>query len=242
AFLAGAPIVHDLKLTVPATVVAGQPFSVSVTAENDRGNPVTSYSGTVHFSSSDTSTGAVMPADSTLLNGQGSFSATLPQTGAQTLTVADAANNLTSTANLTVNPTPATALTLTGASAVAGQAFTVTVTARDGSGNIVTNYSGTVHFSSSDTASGVVLPADSSLVNGQGSFSVTLVRAGAPTLNDTDAANNLSATANMTVTAALASKLVMASGTATTAARSAFGFPVTAQDPFGNTDSNYADT
>ena len=141
-----------------------------------------------------------------------------------------------------MNPTPATALTLTGASAVAGQAFTVTVTARDGSGNIVTSYSGTVHFSSSDTASGVVLPADSSLVNGQGSFSVTLVRAGAQTLTVSDAANNLSATANMTVTAAPASKLVMASGTATTAAGSAFGFTVTAQDPFGNTDSNYADT
>src|SRR5204863_5048252 len=139
--------------TVPATAVAGQPFSVSVTAENDRGNPVTSYSGTVHFSSSDTSAGAVMPADSTLTNGQGSFSATLAQTGAQTLTVADAANSLTSTANLTVNPTPATALTLTGVtSAVAGQAFTVTVTAQDGSGNIVTSYSGTVHFTSSDTA------------------------------------------------------------------------------------------
>ena len=56
AFLLGAPgVLHDLKLTAPATATAGQPFSVSVTAEDGQGNPVTSYSGSVHLSSSDTS-------------------------------------------------------------------------------------------------------------------------------------------------------------------------------------------
>src|SRR5438094_790099 len=75
AFLFGAPTLHALKLTAPASAITGQPFTVSVTAENARGNPVTSYSGTVHFSSSDTSSGVVLPPDSTLTTGQGTFSA-----------------------------------------------------------------------------------------------------------------------------------------------------------------------
>src|SRR4029077_6049906 len=62
AFGPGAPVVHDLKVTAPAPVTAGQPFMVSVIAENAQGNSVASYSGTVHFSSSDASTGVVLPA------------------------------------------------------------------------------------------------------------------------------------------------------------------------------------
>ncbi len=44
--------------------------------------------------------------------------------------------------------------------AVSGTPFHVTLTALDPSGNIDTNYQGTVTFSSTDPDSGVVLPAD----------------------------------------------------------------------------------
>src|SRR5207248_3125066 len=70
-FGTGPAPVHDLKLVVPSSSNAGQPFTASVTAEDAQGNPVNSYNGTVHFSSSDTSPGVVLPADSTLVNGQG---------------------------------------------------------------------------------------------------------------------------------------------------------------------------
>src|SRR5438552_476944 len=73
AFLTGQPVVKDLKLTAPATVTSGQAFNVTVVAEDDLGNPVTSFTGTVHFSSSDTSSGVTLPADSPLSNGQGTF-------------------------------------------------------------------------------------------------------------------------------------------------------------------------
>ena len=242
-FLSGVPVVHDLKLTVPSTVTAGQAFSASVMAENDRGNPVASYSGTVHFATSDTSTGVVLPPDSPLSQGQGTFSVTLMGVGAQTLVVSDAANNLSTTANLTVNSPAPTRLAVTAPpTAVAGQAFTVTVAAQDSQGNTVPSYSGSVHFTTSDTTPGVVLPPDSTLPNGQGSFSVTLIRAGPQTLTVADAANNLSGTANLAVTAAPASRLALASGTTTSAAGSSFSFTVTALDPFGNTDASYAGT
>src|SRR5205823_6610091 len=230
------PPASQLKLASPGTAVAGQAFSMTVTAADASGNPVTSYSGSVHFSSSDTSAGVVLPPDSTLTNGQGTFSATLVRTGPQTLTAPAAPNALPTSANLTVNPPPASQLKLvTPSTAVAGQAFTVTVTAADGSGNTVTSYSGSVHFSSSDTSSGVVLPRDATLINGEGTFSATLIKAGAQTLSASDAANNLSATANLTVNAAPAGQLVLATATAAPTAGQSFSFTVTAQDPYGNT-------
>src|SRR5205807_2440879 len=161
------PAVHDLKLAAPASATAGQPFSVSVTAEDASGNPVPSYSGTVHFSSSDSSAGVKLPPDSTLSNGQGTFSVTLVRSGSQTLTASDAANSLSTTVTLTVNAAPATSLSLAGAggSVSAGSKYSFTVTARDPYGNTDSGYAGTLHFTTSDP-SPVSMPADSTLTNG----------------------------------------------------------------------------
>src|SRR5438309_5481367 len=91
AFVHGAPVVDHLSVSAAATVTAGQPFSVTVTAQNAQGNTVPSYSGTVHFTSSDTSSGVVLPPDATLTNGTGTFSVTLVKAGAQTVTATDEA-------------------------------------------------------------------------------------------------------------------------------------------------------
>jgi hypothetical protein len=69
--------------------------------------------------------------------------------------------------------------------ATAGTAFNVTVTALDASNAVVTGYTGTVHFTSSDGQA--VLPVNSTLTNGVGTFSVTLKTAGAQTIAATDA-------------------------------------------------------
>src|SRR5207247_941413 len=172
AFLTGAPVVKVLVGEAPATVTAGQAFTVAVTAENDQGNPVAQYGGTVHFSSSDSSAGVVLPADATLTNGQGSFSVTLVGAGSQTVTVADAANSLSTTVTVIVRAASATRLALaTTTVPTAGQAFSFTVTAQDPFGNTDPAYAGSVRFTSSDTSAGVVLPADATLTNGQGTFS-----------------------------------------------------------------------
>ena len=241
---AAPQILNDLKLTIPTSATAGQSFSVSVTAEDDQGNAVTSYSGTVHFSSSDTGMGVVLPPDSILTNGQGTFSATLTRSGAQTLTASDTANSLSTTANLTVTAAAAGRLILSAAtsSPTAGTGFSITVTAQDQFGNTDPSYAGTVHFSSSDTSAGVVLPADSVLSGGQGSFSATLIKAGAQSLTASDAANALTSTANLTVNAAPASRLIMVPATTAPTAGTGFSFTVTAQDAFGNTATGYAGT
>src|SRR5207248_3036296 len=234
AFLFGAPgVLHDLKLTAPAGATAGQSFTGTVTAEDGPGNPVTSYNGTVHFSSTDTTAGMVLPPDSTLTNGQGTLSVTLARAGPETLTASDAANRLSASVNQTVGAAPAGKLALSTATATptAGSGFAITVAALDGFGKLATTYGGTVHFSSSDTAAGVALPPDSTLAGGQGTFSAKLMTAGAQTLSAADAANSLSATVNLTVNTPpqILNDLKLTVPTSATAGQS-FGVSVTAED------------
>ena len=243
-FLVGSGVVHDLKVTAPATTTAGQSFTVTVTAEDAQGNPVTSYSGTIHFASTDTTAGVVLPPDSTLVDGQGAFSATLIRAPTQTLTVSDKANNLSSTVNLTVTAAPASQLALTGApgTAAAGSSFPFTVSALDPYGNNDSGYAGKVHFRSSDTSAGVVLPADSALTNGRASLSATLDRAGSQTITGTDTATSSiagSLTIRITPLAASTLSLVVP---ASVVANKPFNATVTLKDRYGNVATGYRGT
>jgi hypothetical protein len=75
----------------PATSAptAGTAFSFTVTALDESNSVVTSYAGTMHFTSSDGN--AILPANSILTNGTGTFSATLKTSGSQTITATDTA-------------------------------------------------------------------------------------------------------------------------------------------------------
>jgi len=233
----------SLDVVVPATAKAGTAFSVAVTAKNSDGTTATGYNGTVHFTSSDTSTGVVLPPDSPLTNGQGTFSATLAKAGTQTLTAADSNNALSTTVTVAISAASATKLVLaSSASPVAGTSFGFSVTAQDQFGNTDLAYAGTVHFTSSDTATGVVLPADTMLSNGQATLAATLIKSGAQTITGRDTVTaTITGTLGVTVRAANATRLVLSSG-ATPTAGATFSFSVTAQDQFGNTDTGYAGT
>jgi hypothetical protein len=76
-------------------VPAGVAQSITVTAVGTLGETLASYSGTVHFTSSDGS--AVLPADATLVNGVGSFSVTFLTAGQQTITATDVSSSLNGT-------------------------------------------------------------------------------------------------------------------------------------------------
>src|SRR5260370_16529681 len=83
----GAPATHLALGTTPAsTATAGTAFAVAVSALDQYGNTDRSYAGTVHFTTTDPSPGVVLPADSQLTGGQGTFSATLDRSGSQTIT------------------------------------------------------------------------------------------------------------------------------------------------------------
>jgi len=82
-------------------------------------------------------------------------------------------------------PGSAATMQVTGpAVATVGQALSFTVSAIDSNNNVATGYTGTVHFTSSDAAA--TLPANTTLVNGTGTFTVTFNTAGTQTLTATD--------------------------------------------------------
>jgi hypothetical protein len=134
---------------------AGAALPADVTAEDPYGNIATSYTGTVHFTSSDPQ--AVLPANYTFMPanaGEASFSVTLKTAGTQSFTVTDTSRpSITATASgITVLSNAATHLAISGPKSVAaGTSFSITVTALDAYGNVATGYGGTVAFSSSNS-------------------------------------------------------------------------------------------
>ena len=85
---------------------------------------------------------------------------------------------------------PAVAFTVTGfpSPVLSGTSGTVTVTARDASNNVVTDYSGTVAITSSDLRA--TLPPNATLTNGVGTFTVTLRTPGTQSITATDTVKN----------------------------------------------------
>src|SRR5215469_7987457 len=173
-------------VTAPAAANAGSVFNFDVTPVDDMGNAVSDYSGTVRFTSTDGK--AVLPANTALGGGTGTFSATLETVGPQTITATDMAKTTITGASSSIRvATGATSLSVTAPSiAMVGTAFSLTVTAIDGSGNPVTDYPGRVQFTSTDGQA--VLPSNSPLTSGTGTatFSVTLNTAGNQTITATD--------------------------------------------------------
>src|SRR5205085_1896372 len=112
----------------------------------------------------------------------------------QTMTATDTNNSSVTGASsaITVNPANATHFSLsTPSSTTAGNAFSITVTALDAYNNTATGYTGTVHFTKSDSGSGSGVPADYTFLgsdNGVHTFSdgVTLVTKPSQTVTATD--------------------------------------------------------
>jgi len=139
----------------PSPATAGAAGSFTVTLDDRYGNIASGYTGTVHFTSSDAK--AALPANYTFTAadaGKHTFSATLKTAGTQSLKATDTATgNLTGTdAGITVNPAAASKFILTAPATIsAGASFSLTLTVEDAYGNVVTGYTGTVHFSSADS-------------------------------------------------------------------------------------------
>jgi hypothetical protein len=181
-----------LKVTGPTAGTAGAPFSITVTAQDAFNNTVTTYTGRVHFTSTDPQ--AVLPPDYTFTSankGVHTFSkaVTLKTAGPQSDSAADTVTTTVSgRARVTVAAAQAQTLLLTAPSGVThGVAFVFTVTARDAYGNVATGYTGTVHFSTSDAAAS--LPADYTFTAGDAgavTFSAILESTGSQWLTVSD--------------------------------------------------------
>ena len=100
---------YRFQIQAPAEVVAGEPFAVTVVPVDAFGFKVSTFTGTIHFSSSDGA--AVLPADYTFAPedaGVASFRITLQTEGSQQLVVNDAdIPSIRASATVTVDPAAA---------------------------------------------------------------------------------------------------------------------------------------
>jgi PKD repeat protein len=247
----GAAAASSLRVTgFPSTDTAGVAHNVTVAAYDPYGNIATGYTGTVHFTSSDSQ--AVLPANYTFVaadTGVHTFSVMLKTAATQFITSTDmATSSITgSETGIAVGPAAASSLTATGFPSpdTAGVAHNVTVTAYDPYGNIVTGYTGTVHFNSSDRQA--VLPANYTFVAadaGVHTFSVTLKTAATQSITSTDTATSsiTGSESGVAVGAAAASSLTITGLPATVTAGTPNNVTVTAYDAYGNIGIGYRGT
>ena len=176
----------------PASATAGAGFPVTVTARDAYNNVATGYTGTATFLSTDSQ--AALPVAYAFGAGDAgthNFSVTLKTAGPHTVSVSDGALNDTSGA-VSVDPAAAATLDVSApASATAGIAASVTVTAKDAYGNIATGYAGTVGFTSTDAQA--ALPAPYAFFAGDAgvhAFSATLKTAASETVSASDGSIN----------------------------------------------------
>jgi Ca2+-binding RTX toxin-like protein len=180
----------------PSPTTAGQAHTLTVTALESNGSVMTGYTGTAHFTSSDPQAG--LPADYTFTaadNGTHTFTVTLKTAGTQSITVADTGPTAFSDTQggIAVNSAAAAMFQVGGfpSPVSVGDSGGFAVTAYDACGNLASNYTGTVHFTSSDGHAS--LPADYTFTAynyGTAYFSAILNTAGPQSLTVSDVANS----------------------------------------------------
>jgi hypothetical protein len=221
---------------------------VTVVARDAFGNTATGYTGTAHFTSSDPA--AVLPADTTFINGVATVSVKLLTVGTQTITATDAANPaITGSVSSDATPPIPAVFAVTGYPATtAGTANAFTVTVRDTIGQVATGYTGTVYFSSSDVQAG--LPASYTFTAadaGTHTFTATLKTAGLQTITTRDASGILvGSQQGISVTAAAFARYALSvpngadsKGHILVTAGDSIALTVRAVDAFGNLVSGY---
>jgi hypothetical protein len=146
----------------PSPTTAGVAGNFTVTLKDPYGNIATGYTGTVHFTSTDAK--ATLPANYTFTAadaGAHTFSATLKTGGSRSITAADTLMSAlkATEGGITVNAAAASQFIISAPSSVnSGVSFSLTLTVEDAYGNVVTGYTGTVHFTSADSRA--TLPAN----------------------------------------------------------------------------------
>jgi hypothetical protein len=233
-----------IRLGFSYSATAGVAGNLSIVAYDPYGNLGTGYTGTVHFTSSDAQ--AVLPADYTFTAadaGWHTFSATLNTVGTQSLTATDLPSTGISDTHSGITVTPAaSSFAVSGfpSSITAGTAGTFTVTARDAAGNTLTDYAGTVHFTSSDPQAGLPDYTFTKADQGVHTFYAILKTAGMQSLTVIQSGTAVTGTqSGITVSPAAASTFAVTGFPSPVTAGVAGSFTVTARDPYGNRATGY---
>ncbi len=184
--------IHFIFSFLTSPINQGCLTSFIVVSKDSSNNTVTNYGGPLNFTSTDAQ--AVLPyGAATLVNGAAAFAAYFGTAGSQTITVTDSLNGATASLS---NPLSviATHLSIVAApsSVNASSKVTVNVTALDPANNNVTaytstnSYGGVLKINSTDAQANYTGNTRCNMINGTGTFNVTLNTAGSQTINVVD--------------------------------------------------------
>jgi hypothetical protein len=170
-----------LIVTGPDSATAGVSQHYRVLAIDAYNNVATGCTDTMAVHSTDAALSTPTPSIA-LVRGTRAFTATFKTAGLQALSVDDYASNLLGYQDdIAVSPGKAASISINGlpSSSNSGVASNATVTVHDKFGNVVTGYTGTLHFASNDRAA--ILPADYNLTAADGGvhqFAITFATPG----------------------------------------------------------------
>jgi hypothetical protein len=248
--VSGLGTVTRFNLSSPSPT-AGTAFNETITAADQYGNTVTSYTGSKAMSFSGPSNSPsgqapTYPANVTFAAGVGTASITLFNAQTVTLTVTATVGSFQGSTSVTVAPAAASKFTVSNpGTQVAGTAFPVTLTAFDQYGNQATGYTGAkaITFSgpsNSPSGQAPTYPSTVSFSGGVGTPSITLYDVQSTTLTATQGSVTGTSTAFSITPTGASSFSVSNPGTVT--AGSAFNVTLTALDAFGNAAPSYTGT
>jgi streptogramin lyase len=236
----------------PASVTAGNPFGVTVTAEDAYGNVATTFNGPVAIGLANNGVGVALGGqlETTASAGMAAFPGlSLDQTGSP-YTIGATSGSLTGATSLPVVVTPAAAFQLAVSIppptvVSAGAEFGLAIVALDEYGNVATGYGGDVTIGLANHPAGATLegPLSVTASDGVASFEAflsldqagsgySLVAAGSGLASVT--------TGTLTVNPLPATRLVvLRQPPSLLFTGSKFGFAVAADDAFGNIDPGF---
>ncbi len=216
--------------------VAGQPFSITIRAEDSNNNLVTNFTGTASLSDL---TNTINPTTT------GSFSGG-QWSGSVTITKSRTGNNITATSggkagtsnSFNVNPAALDHFRLStiGSPQIAGQAFSITITAEDVYNNKVTGFTSSVSLSESTNS--ITPTASPNFVSGEWTGLVTITKSYTDNIITATGSGKTGQSNKFNINAASLHHFVI--GTISTqAAGVPFAITVTAQDNYGNTATQF---
>ena len=231
----------------PSPARAGSINTFTVRASDAYGNTVPDYRGTITFTSTDAK--AVLPEDYAFTaddKGSHTFAAVLKTAGTQRLIATDTTvGDLTGFQSVTVTPAAVDHLLVKDfpSPTVAGTAQTFNVSARDVYDNVVTDYRGAVHFTSSDPHA--TLPDNYTFTagdNGSHTFGAILQTAGTQSITVSQVGGSLTGTQDGIIVTPAAPSYFVLIGPNRVNANEEFEVTLQVYDRYGNIATGYSGT
>ena len=234
-----AALDHFIFNTISSPQTAGKTFTLTITAKDSNGNTMTSYTGTNALT---VSSGTISPTStSAFVAGVWTGLVTLSVSGSG-ITIGTSGSSKSGMSNsFTVNAGALDHFVFGNiGTQTVGTSFSITVTAKDSSGNTVTSYAGTNALS---VSLGNISPTSTGVFSsGIWTGSVSLSVSGSGITIGTSGSSKSGTSNSFTVNAVSLDHFVFNAVSSPQTSGSAFGITITAKDSNGNTVTSYTGT